>query len=133
MKVSELLESKSMLPELPQEVVGKSASTIAKALEPNLRKAGVPLDKAVSLKDDKTVIFSVKTNKLKEGQTAYLHFYSSARGGRGVNKPRNLALGFSVRDAEGNVVQMRGKSGGLHAIVSITYEGAFDIYKDFFA
>ena len=124
----------SAIERLPQEAVGKSPAAIAKLLEPGLKQAGIKLDKPAPFKDDKKAIWSIKSDKIQEGDTAYIWFHSRPKGGRGVNKPRNLSLGFSVRgkDGEDNSKNYRRDGTNLLFTACISYQGLGEIYDAVF-
>ncbi|BAG41555.1 hypothetical protein [Ralstonia phage phiRSL1] len=118
---------------LPQEAVGKSAAAIAKIMEPHLKKVGIELDKPAPFKDDKAAIYSVKSSKIKPGETAYIWFHAKARGGRGINKERNLSAGFGVRNEAGENVSRAYVHNGLPLlfIAAISYEDLGGLYEDY--
>lgn len=115
-------------PHLPQEAVGKSNRVIAEMLKGQLKKAGLELVTPNPFPAIKGMIWSVKSSKYPD-KTIGLVFSARARGGRGINKDKNLSLSFHILNNDGTWFEPE-KMNHLNSIAAITYEGIGNIYKE---
>jgi hypothetical protein len=112
----------------PQEAVGKSNKKIAEMLADDLKRVGIKLIKADPFPGQKGTIWSVESSQYPD-QVVTLEWSARTPGGRGINKPKNINLSFTLFNKDGTIFEPT-KMNRLNSIAAITFDGIGRIYKE---
>jgi hypothetical protein len=112
----------------PQEAVGKSNKKIAEMLADDLKRVGIKLIKADPFPGQKGTIWSVESSQYPD-QVVTLEWSARTPGGRGINKPKNINLSFTLFNKDGTIFEPT-RMNKLNSVAAITFDGIGKIYKE---